>query len=613
MFRIVLFALAALPAFAQNATFRTNNYASNCSGTAKLFKGDFDGDGKLDLAMQCDGQISVILGNGNGTLQGARGTFNIPNRPSPATGEAVVAADFNHDGKTDLGIQEITANGVLFQVLLSNGDGTFKAPINTQIYPDPKAVIGVDFAADLNGDGSADLILHAGNFIGIMMATGSGSFSAVVVLGFQGVTAVAVTDLTGEGNLDLLASDVNGSHYAIYGKGDGTFLGSNGLFTVATGGKGFYVFGDFNGDGIPDIGVAASSASCAGCFYAALGNGNGTYRTPVKTAARSTALAAGDFNDDGKTDIIQDATDIGALAVLLGSADGTMKPSALVNVGGVPSSIFTDDLDGDGRPDVISLHQIQGQNPIVSVLVNTTPPAARVKSVVNAALYASSDQIAAGSLVSLYGNALAAGAPAQAQAIPLPASLGGVSITFNNIPAPLLFVSPSQINAQVPWNVQAGTATVVVTVGGTQLPPFNITIGPFSPAVFALQSRAGIAINQDGTLAAPAGSIPGVASRPAKYGEVVFILATGMGAVDLVLADGAASGDALRYTLTKPRVLIGGASAQVLFSGLSPQFVGVNQLNVIVPDGIDTGVLPVQIVIGGVTSSEKVTMAVQKP
>jgi uncharacterized protein (TIGR03437 family) len=612
LLRILFFALAALPAFAQNPTFKVNNYASNCSGTPALYTGDFDGDGKLDIAIQCDGLISIMLGNGNGTLQGARGAMNIPTRPTPATGEFIVAADFNRDGKTDLGIQELTTNGVIFQVLISNGDGTFKAPITTQIWPDPKANIGVDFAADLNGDGAADLILHVGNSIGIMMGTGSGSFAAAGVL-VQGLNAAAVTDLTGDGKPDMLAVDSNGTHYFLVNRGDGAFSSAINVFTVPMTGKGFYVFGDFNGDGKSDIGVAAASPSCNGCFYAVLGNGNGSFQPPVRTPARSTPIAAGDFNDDGRTDIVQNAADLAALAVLYGSSDGSMKASGLVNLGGVPTSLFTADLDGDGRPDVISLHQIQGQNPIISFLVNTTPASARVKSAVNAALFSASNQIAAGSLVSLYGNTLASVASAQASAIPLPMSLGGVTVTFNNIPAPLLFVSPSQINAQVPWRVPAGVATVVVAVNGAQLPPFNVTVGPFSPAVFAFPSGAGVVVNPDYTVATPAGSIPGLVTRPAKYGEAVVIYASGLGAVDLGIADGAASGDALRYTLTKPRVLIGGASAQVLFSGLSPDFVGVNQLNVIVPDGIGTGVQPVQIVIGGVTSTEKVTMAVQKP
>ena len=615
MIKVMIVLFAATTALAQNAAFKANNYATNCSGTGILYGGDFDGDGKLDLALQCDGTISIFFGNGNGTLQGARATYFIPNRPTPATGEVVIAADFNHDGKTDLGIQEITTNGVIFQVLLSNGDGSFKAPVTTQVIADPKAPVGVDFAADLNGDGSADLILHAGTSLGIMLATGAGGFSAAVGFGNLNLNPVGVTDLTGDGIPDILGVDPYGNHYIVVSKGDGTFIGTAYAFYLVTTGKPSYVFGDFNGDGRKDIGIAATTSTCTGCFFVAPSVGQASFSAVVKSTARGTASAVGDFNDDGRADVIQNAPENGALAVLFGSADGTMKASGLIDVGGVASSIFAVDVNGDGRPDVISIHQIQGQNPVISVRLNTTAAAPRVKSVLNGASFLSSQQIAPGSLISLFGNALSSTASAQASSIPLPTSLGGTSVTVNNLPVPLIFVSPGQINAQLPWKLQPGTATLVVTANGTPLPALAITIAQFSPAIFALQSGAGagIVINQDGTLAAAAGSIPGIGTRPSKPGEVVFILATGLGAVDLGIVDGADSSDALRFTATKPRVSIGGASAQVLFSGLSPQFVGVNQLNVIVPDGIDTGNVPVQISIAGVTSSDKVTMAIGKP
>ena len=615
MIKLFLFALAALPAFAQNATFRANHYATNCSGAPALYAGDFDGDGKLDVALQCDGVISIMPGTASGTLLAARTGLVITNRPAPPTGEVVIIADFNHDGKADIGIQEITTNGIIFQVFLSNGDGSFKAPIVSQVYPDPKAPVGVDFAADINGDGSADLILHGGNSVGTMTNTGNGSFAAAGFLQTANTFPVAVGDLNADGFPDVLTMDPSGNYYVLLGKGDGTF-GFASLFNGPVGTKGSFVFADFNGDGRPDVGFAASSPSCAACFYVAVA-GNGFFAAPVKSVARNTRTAAGDFNDDGRADVIQDATDLGALAVLYANADGTMKAAGLVDVGGFPSSLFAVDLNGDDRPDVISLHQIQGQTAIVSLFLNTTGASPRVKSIKNAASFAA-NPLTPGSLISIFGNGLASGALEQATTVPLPTTLGGTSMTFNNIPAALLFVSQGQINGQVPWKVLPnlnGAVVVIVTVNGTPLPPFNVTLSPFSPAIFATQAGAGpgIAINQDGTLAAAAGSIPGIATRPSKYGEVIFILATGLGAVDLGIADGAASGDALRYTATKPRVLIGGASAQVLFWGLSPQFVGVNQLNVIVPDGIDTGSVPLQISIGGVTSTDKVTMAVQKP
>jgi uncharacterized protein (TIGR03437 family) len=223
--------------------------------------------------------------------------------------------------------------------------------------------------------------------------------------------------------------------------------------------------------------------------------------------------------------------------------------------------------------------------------------------------------VAPGSLVSIYGSNLAGGL-AQADSIPLSTSLTGVSVTFNNISAPLQFVSGGQINAQLPWNVLSsgttGTATVVVTRNGTASAPQTFQVGPFSPAVYAINNIA-VAINPDGSLAAPAGAIPGINSRPAKINDPggLIILCTGLGAVDSLPANGANSVDKLRTASTPPSVLIGQKPATVVFAGLSPQFVGVYQINVGIPAGTPTGdAIPIQISLGNVTSSASITIAV---
>jgi len=220
-----------------------------------------------------------------------------------------------------------------------------------------------------------------------------------------------------------------------------------------------------------------------------------------------------------------------------------------------------------------------------------------------------------GSLVSIYGTDLAGGL-AQADSIPLSTSLGGVSVTFNGVQAPLLFVSGGQINAQLPWNVlssgAAGTANVVVTRNGSASAAQSLQVGPFSPGIFAINGIA-VAINGDGSIAAAAGAIPGINTRPAKIADPLglVILCTGLGAVDSTPSNGAASLDKLRTATTTPTVLIGGKPAQVVFAGLSPQFVGVNQINVAIPAGTPTGdKVSIQIQLGGVTTDAGVTIAV---
>ena len=142
--------------------------------------------------------------------------------------------------------------------------------------------------------------------------------------------------------------------------------------------------------------------------------------------------------------------------------------------------------------------------------------------------------------------------------------------------------------------------------------PATVALGPFSPGIFSVQFGVGqaIAFFADGVLAAPVNSIPGLTTRPAKVGDTVIIFATGLGAVDPPAQTGKQPATLTRAT-SPPVVLIGGVPATVAFAGLSPQFPGVNQINVVVPQGVVPGdALPLQIQVGGITTTDKVTMAV---
>ncbi len=249
-------------------------------------------------------------------------------------------------------------------------------------------------------------------------------------------------------------------------------------------------------------------------------------------------------------------------------------------------------------------------------------PVVAAGGVVNGASFglAPNAAVASGSLISVFGSNLAT-TMAAADSIPLSTTLGGVSVTIGGFSAPLAFVchlcvsgTGDQLNIQVPWEVQGNTSPLVISVGSTSSSPTNIQVAAFNPGIFTVNSGTGsaIAFFSDGALAAPSGSIPGLPSHPAKAGDVLQILATGLGAVQSPPADGANSLDKLRNTLTTPTVLIGGIQAPpVLFSGLSPQFVGVYQVNAAVPQGVTNGnAVPLQIQIGGLTSTNQATIAV---
>jgi uncharacterized protein (TIGR03437 family) len=216
--------------------------------------------------------------------------------------------------------------------------------------------------------------------------------------------------------------------------------------------------------------------------------------------------------------------------------------------------------------------------------------------------------VAIGSAVSIFGSQLAVSLQG-GDTIPLSTSLNGVQVTFNGIVAPLYFVSPGQINAQVPWELSPGNAAVVVTSQGVSSAPMQTSLARMSPNIFAAGNFA-IAINSDGTLAAPAGSIPGLTTHAARAGEVLIVYANGLGPVDNPVPTGAPGGAILRRTMTVPVVLIGGQQAEVLFSGLTPQFPGINQLNVVVPNVAPGDAVPIQLRADGITSSDRVVIAV---
>jgi uncharacterized protein (TIGR03437 family) len=242
-------------------------------------------------------------------------------------------------------------------------------------------------------------------------------------------------------------------------------------------------------------------------------------------------------------------------------------------------------------------------------------PSVNAGGVINGASLTAGQAVAPGSLVAIFGTGLASSLLG-ADTVPLSTSLGNTSVTFNGIPAALYFVSPLQVNAQVPWNAtpdSSGNVAVVVTAPGGASKAVATPLAGLSPGIFTIPPGGGyaIAINADGSLAAPGGAIPGIATHPAKVGDTLVVLASGLGAVDSPVANGAASLDRLRNTLTVPVVLIGSASAKVVFSGLTPQFPGINQLNVVVPTVGAGNSLPIQLQEGGITSPASAVIAIQ--
>jgi uncharacterized protein (TIGR03437 family) len=206
--------------------------------------------------------------------------------------------------------------------------------------------------------------------------------------------------------------------------------------------------------------------------------------------------------------------------------------------------------------------------------------------ILNAASFAPATYpISGGALVSLFGSGLA-GATAEARSIPLPTSLAGVTVTVNGIPAPLLFVSPGQINLQVPFALAGDTATVLVNNNGDRSLAISTPLAPSSPGVFTLSldgTGSGTITHADFSLIS--------AASPARRGETISIFLTGLGAVDPPFPDGHPGplNPLARTVDPNIGVLFGGARGDIVYSGAAPEFVGLYQLNVRVPDNAPLG------------------------
>lgn len=254
---------------------------------------------------------------------------------------------------------------------------------------------------------------------------------------------------------------------------------------------------------------------------------------------------------------------------------------------------------------------------VTFTVLGSGAPVLSYGGIVDNALYTST--LAPGDIASAYGVLLASQTPTSASVLPLLTSLAGVGISVNGIPAPVYYTSSGQVNFQVPSQVKPGPGTVTLSYNGVTSNTVSTTIAAIAPRILRIGiDRYGIIVNSaDQSFAIPV--TPGYNSHPAKLGDALVIYTIGLGATTPAVPDGAgapASEPLARTPL--PEVMFGGGftgtptNGQVLFSGLTPGFVGLYQVNVIIPpDSPVLDAVPVQVRLGGVTSNS-VTIAVSK-
>ncbi len=321
---------------------------------------DVNSDGRPDIvtANGASNNVTVLLGQAGGGFAPAAGSpFAVGTEP-----RSVAVADVNGDGRPDIVTANETSDDVT--VLLGNGDGSFAPAASSPFATDASYAYSVA-VADVNGDGRPDIVTANSDppfNVTVLLGNGDGSFAPAAgspfAVGAFNPGSVAVADVNGDGRPDIVTANGGSDNVTVLlGNGAGSFAPAVGSpFAVGTGG-GAVAVADVNGDGRPDIVTVNSESSNATVL---LGSGAGSFApatgSPFAVGTRPFSVAVADVNGDGRPDIVTANYDFsGGVTVLLGNGDGSFAPAAGSPFAAPnPVSVAVADVNGDGRPDIVT-------------------------------------------------------------------------------------------------------------------------------------------------------------------------------------------------------------------------------------------------------------------
>ena len=307
---------------------------SPCFNLCYAVAGDFNKDGKLDLAVSVNGNIGVFLGNGDGTFQ--------PEVDYPGGGTYVAVGDFNGDGNLDI----VTAEDTNVSILLGNGNGSFGHATSFPVGAPANSIAVSDF----NNDGKLDLAVATGTGVAILLGNGTGGFGTAVSYPTDpGSFTVAASDFNHDGKMDLATANSNSNTVSILlGNGDGTFGAATNL--PVGGAPNFVAVSDFNGDKKSDIAAFNNAWENVSIL---LGNGDGTFQAAENFGSMAFGfIAVADFNGDGTPDLAVGGFPVSILFNRPAGADVILNPTTLAfgdQIPGISTSPETVTLTNLGR------------------------------------------------------------------------------------------------------------------------------------------------------------------------------------------------------------------------------------------------------------------------